>query len=610
MTLRNGTVEDDDAGRADAPLADPQMEAVQDSASPQTGDATPAAAPAGSPIYKESSSPEQGSDETGGTVETDPLAIPDLGTVDSNAEVRAWSLATIAHAVHFQSLEGRTDDALRMALAMVYLAESIIASGQFKTQLKKGGAGIPGSSNPYAFPVAVYFRLDVKHVDTERKRRDSKRLNEYASALAQLKMVIAGKWAEQDIVHNADCAGKIAALIKEEGGVNALARAYAISNRTAETADLIEIDKDELRQIIVERGRKKFISEAPDGATLVGLAVAYSKNGKLVLGPVLDDLSDEKLDEIYLEKARNEVDERVGAWAEALQIGKAIAEPKTSVLQDAGSDPNDPSTPRRDGTRQFILHPGGVLTCSSILTDASTVLRTGPARFVDFDVEGHLQLETRGRRKLEANLVDPARWPGFRLDLEEADETQGKARLVLRSDAVKEDSNGPKEADALVQYSRSAQGNYPLLADDATFKPEFRGELSAPSWGWFLNWLAETLKKKAGKEGARLKIKLSPSLAEFSRGDKKCDFDVHDGDGELTVEVDAGDLRLIADAVAPIQVKGRVRLRADRDMIAFAFETRCNSYELFVPVLQGEGVRSRRHLVKLEPKPWPKGSKS
>jgi len=286
--------------------------------------------------------------------------------------------------------------------------------------------------------------------------------------------------------------------------------------------------------------------------------------------------------------------------AELFTVGEAVAEERTEHLQNPEvDDPNDPGSPRRLASRQYVFHPGGEMTISPILSDSSVVVSVKPKiGLLGIEVKGHVRFQTFGRRRAALNIIDPKRQDAFDFEMTDAGETEGIARIRLTTSVAKVEDDKTKDVGMLIERVRSRAGNYPLV-----IAPSFVPTATLKEVPDFLDKIDQVAAKAKGLLKNTLPIILQITdgrltVSEFRQGQTSATRNA-------VVRVRPDDFLAVAKALAGIKPANGFGVTLDRDMVAISFATEFAEYWVHIPAALEGMTRSNRHVAKLEPIAWP-----
>jgi hypothetical protein len=270
----------------------------------------------------------------------------------------------------------------------------------------------------------------------------------------------------------------------------------------------------------------------------------------------------------------------------------------------------------RLATRHFVLRPDKSVMISPILSEeqGSPVVI---ARLKDFMVvppAGALWvLETKGRRKAEANIADPTRRKFFRSSVGDHEGTQGVARLVITTEAADDEGKRTDDVGVLVQPLRSASGNLPLDVAANAFKAGFEFSLTATMLRAMDKDLPTkpkavvktSVKAKSSKtkpSGAKLSI--SGEAGKIELGAKTIVFDLQSPTKDGAIRLRSEHLLAIVHTLAELPLTSHIGVAVDpTGGMRMTLSTKLADYEVYVPALMKDSDQpSNRYFKTIEVK--------
>jgi len=509
------------------------------------------------------------------------------------------------------------------AVAMLALDRALFPKRDWDAVLRDRGIDPASAASKHraAKAVAAAFGLDRKATDLEVRERASNTIDRLALPVEWLTGRILDMNVEErsKITFDRDGIQALVQLIKDNGGLNAAGAKQRESNNTPEAERGLKIDINlvEGRKLLVSAGMKALRAHAgaKDDNDELRLCVYVEIGGKQVptsLDPkVIEDLEDKVF------AAAAPVDSAVDTLGELLQVGKLVEERETDVPVSNLDDPDDASTAMRLTTRHFVLRPDKSVLISPILAEetGSPVVIAKPRDFMLVPSAGALcVLETKGRRKAEANIADPMRRRFFTSSIGNHDGTQGVARLVLTTAAASDDNKRAEDVGVLVQPLRSASGNLPLDVSSAMFKAAFTFSLTAT----MLRAVAKDLPSKAkvatkvsvkakggkAKSATAAKLSIDGSAGKIEMGTKAIPFDVQTPSKNGAVRLRGDHLLGIVNTVSELPLVGVIGVEVDpTGGLRMTFSTKLAEYEVYAPALTGDSDQpSNRYFKAIEAK--------
>ena len=544
-----------------------------------------------------------------GRVENEALEVdvPDCGPDPRDADKARWVNATLDVFAVKEAFEGRTRKAAYQALSMAFLSALLHSPEYFRQQLQAADMAIPGSKSDFAFAVAYFYGLDVGHVDIHTARNNSKTLNRYCEAMRGLRERAPTQYGlvgnPSALSYNEAGVRTLMDIIEKAGGINKLASQSDTTGRGDEGPQ-IALDKTALRNRRERLAKAEALTKGASENTSVGIALAYHKGGETAVARFLN-LPDDLHDQVLAQMVSG--DHRVEALGEQFQFALAVKELPTDVLVNRDDDPSSARSPRRLASRQHVLHPDGRISISPILADASVVILIEPSEpLLAISIKGHANFHTGGRKKAEANILQPERRPAFDLEYGSTEGTQGVARVVLRTSLATKQEDNDRDVGFLVEKQR---GSVPLTVDEELFNPKAEAVASVPGWRSFIAEYGPKL-SKLGKSGDMIvNIRLEGQRVRFSDDRSSDDLVTSECTNSTEVAVRADDLLSTFRAVAEIPFTGPIVLAVDPNgIVRFGFETMRGRYGLFMPTALRDGSRSTRHMTPLKVQDWPDGA--
>lgn len=263
--------------------------------------------------------------------------------------------------------------------------------------------------------VAAALGLDPRAEDDKVRDKAQRDIDRLSPSVDWLMNKILAMTMEERKTITFDDAG-IAALVQvlKNKGLTEAAKAQRDFSNTpeAERGLKIEISANQGHDVLVKAGKQALCSQAGSGEDGIEpeIVVLAEIGGKQIPVPLDQKLLRAIRDHVFAAAAP--VDPAVDMLGELLQIGKMVEERETNLPTNDIDDPKDPSTKKRLTTRHFVLRPDKSVLISPILAEglgSPVVVAKLPDFIVDVPEGELLELETRGRRKAEANIADPSR---------------------------------------------------------------------------------------------------------------------------------------------------------------------------------------------------------
>jgi hypothetical protein len=474
------------------------------------------------------------------------------------------------------------------------------------------------SKHKAAKAVAAAFGLDQKAADQEARERASNDIDRLSLPVEWLTGKILAMKVEDRKKITFDQAGiqTLVQIIKDSGGLNAVAKKQRESNNTpaAERELKIDIHLEEGRKLLVSAGKVALRSKAgaKDDDELQ-VCVYVEIGGKQVPAPLDPKVIEDLKDKVFAAAAP--VDSVVDTLGELFQIGKLVEERETDIPANHLDDPDASSTKMRLTTRLFVLRPDKSVLISPILAEdrGSPVIIARPTDFaVITPADAQWVLETKGRRKAEANIADPMRRKFFASSVGSAEGTQGVARLVVTTEAAEDKGRRAEDVGVLVQPLRSVSGNLPLDVSAAAFKAEFEFDLTAT----MLRAVAKDLpsktraaakasaKAKGGKAKPATEVKLSVKgqTGKIELGAKAVSFDALTPSKDGTVRLRGDHLLAIVHTLVELPLTGVIGVAVDpTGGLRMTFSTKLADYEVYAPALMKDSDQpSNRYFKAIE----------
>lgn len=522
--------------------------------------------------------------------------IPSLGETPSAAEAESWNEIAQRCAGDNREYEGKSRLAAQQTLAMVVMLSQLYPYSYWETKLREAGLGLPKNKDTLTYALAYILKLDVGNVDKKKASDHSKALNRYTSAGRSLLAAAGEKFGRRGgkvmFAYDPTCVQELVSMVIVNGGINKMA--------------LAEVDefgvKDQLIKLSPEAHgfrQEKLLEKTLASESEIVVALATRLEGNAVKVTQQLDLPPEVLAHLYPQLKL--ADPRVRFLAELFTVGEAVTEERTAHLQNPETDdPNDPGSPRRLASRQFVFHPGGEMTISPILSDSSVVVSVKPKiDLLGIEVEGHVRFQTFGRRRAAINIADPKRQDAFDFEMVDAGETEGVARIRLTTSVAKAEDDKAKDVGMLIEHVRSRQGNYPLVVA-SSFAP-----VAVVST---VSDLIDKMGMVASKAKDLMKNKV-PVVFQISN-DRLTVNEFKPGQTSSTgmdaIRVRPDDFLAVSKALASVKAIDGFGVEVDRDMIVISFATEFAEYRIHIPAALGEMVRSNRHIATLSPVEWSK----
>lgn len=530
------------------------------------------------------------------TVELAIKDIPSLGEAPSGAEAESWTEIAQRCAGDNREYEGKSRLAAQQTLAMAVMVSQLYPFSYWETKLKEAGLGLPKKRDALTYALAYILKLDVGNVDKKKASDHSKALNRHASAGRSLLAAAGEKFGRRGgkvaFTYDQACVRKLVSMVIDNGGINMMA--LMEGDEFGVKGQLIKLAPDAHSFRQADLLEKKLTS----GSEIV-VALASRSEGDAVKVTQQLDLPPEVLS--YLYPQLKLADPRVRFLAELFTVGEAVTEERTEHLQNPDTDdPNDPGSPRRLASRQYVFHPGGEMTISPILRDSSVVVSVKPKiDLLGIEVKGHVRFQTFGRRRAAINIADPKRQDAFDFEMTDAGETEGVARIRLTTPVAKAEDDKAKDVGMLIEHVRSRQANFPLVVA-SSFAP-----VAALS---VVPDLIDKIGMVASKAKDLMKNKV-PVVFQISN-DRHTVNELKPGQtsstGKDAIKVRPDDFLAVAKALASVKAIDGFGVQLDPGMVAISFATEFAEYRIHIPAALAEMVRSNRHIATLSPVEWPK----
>jgi len=521
--------------------------------------------------------------------------IPPLGDTPSATEAESWTEIAQRCAGDNREYEGKSRLAAQQTLAMVVMLSQLYPVSYWETKLKEAGLGLPKKKDALTYAFAYLMKLDVGNADKKKASDHSKALNRYASAgrslLAAAGEKLGRRGGKVAFTYDQACVEMLVSMVIDNGGINMMA--------------LTEVDELGVKSQFIKLSPEAhgfrqgtLLEKTLANGSEIMVALAIPSEGNAVTVEQKFELSPEILTFLYPQFKL--ADPCVRFLGELFTVGEAVAEERTTHLQNPETDdPDDPGSPRRLASRQFVFHPGGEMTISPILSDSSVVVSVTPKLdLLGMEVEGHVRFQTFGRRRAALNIIDPKRQDAFDFEMTDAGETEGVARIRLTTPVAKAEDDKTKDVGMLIERVRSHAGNYPLVVapsfvPTATLKevPDFLDKIdqvAAKAKGLLKNMLPVILQIEDGRL----------AVSEFRQGQTSATRNA-------VVRVRPDDFLAVAKALAGMKPVNGFGVTLDRDMVAISFATEFADYRVHIPAALEGMTRSNRHVAKLEPIAWP-----
>lgn len=505
----------------------------------------------------------------------------------------------------------------QQAVALLALELALFQTTDWEALLKGRGINPAGIKcrHKMARAVAATFGLDVSVDDAAIAKQASQMIDRLSLAVEWLANKIEGLGVDalQRITFDDGGVGRVVDLLMDHGGINAAAETQRAINNTPEAdRDLkIEIDPDDAQRMLVSAGEKALREKAgvSDESMELSVSVVVEIAGKqfpVSLEPKFMDTVKERAF-----AAATEVDSAVDTLGELLQVGKLVEERETDLPVNNLDDPDAASTTMRLTTRHFVLRSDKSVLISPILAEklGSPVVIAKPKYLLATPPTRTLwELETRGRRKAEANIADPMRRKFFTSSMGDYEGTQGLARLVLTTAAAGDEAKRAEDVGVLVQPLRSASGNLPLDVSAASFKAEF--ELTAT----MLRAMAKDMPSKAkasakakngkAKSASAAELSINGTTGKIELGTKTITFDAQKPSKDGTVRLRGDHLLPIVNTLVGLPLVSLLGIAVDpTGGLRMTFSTKLADYEVYAPALMKDSdLPSNRYFKAIEAK--------
>lgn len=521
-----------------------------------------------------------------------PSVAPDHGAAD----VTRWYETTQEVSKSATELQTRSDKASHKMLAMIVLDAELHDVEFYKAEIKTQNIGLPQNKDALTLAMVCHMGIDVTHTDKTIKNNNSKALNRYVSAGRQLRTeALRDNNGKLGAFFDAQGVASLMRIIADKGGINALMKLHLEAKKGNANTDLIALDTEDLAELRMQR-----LAERLTGGSelIVGLGRRESEKSVLVE------------EEIRLTAAAKSAiasqfsfpPKDVKFLKELLAVGRCVPEIATNILVDRFDDPDDKSAPRRFTRRHYVFDPGGNITVSPILSDASVIVKVEPTgNLLGMPIEGHVAFRTQQVRSVEANLAGD-RADAFDLSVEGATDTKnGVARIVLSSQAAVKDQDGKtKTVSMLVQQVYSNSGVLPLALDTFTPKSMIAGVDVLSAMKEIAAACGDAIKKTKPVKIAGSRGKLTFSVGKAERSINHSDVPTN-----FSLNVRADDFSAVSSALADLDITTGIALGLDPEMLVLSFQTTSASYSVYIPKQGIDGKRSDRFMRKLEPQVWP-----
>lgn len=506
---------------------------------------------------------------------------------------RAKACANAEDFIHTQSLE---------AVAMLALDMALFPKKDWNAALRArdiNPADIT-SKHPTAIAVAAAFGCNQAAEDSEVRKKATNDIDRFALPVEWLRDKILAMPAieRQAITFDRDGIRSLVQIIKDSGGMNAVAQVQRDLNKTpaAERGDKIEIDPEEARQLLIRGGKAAICAQAGvsnEAEDEIKVVVSVEIGGRQIPVNLEPKVIESFKDKVF--EAAVAADPKVDALGELLQVGKLVEERPTGIPANRLDDPKDSGTTMRLATRHFVLRSDKTVLISPILAEGLAVTAVvAKPKHLDIFPEGDQlwELETRMRRKAEANIADPKRRKFFKLDHGSFEGTQGVDRLVITTAAAYDEKARSEDVGILVQPLRSAEGNLPVDVTSVPFKEEITFVLTTATFYSIARALPSRAKTAAkaksgkSKSAAVAKLTVGQNKGALELGLKNIPFDAQDLSKSGSVRLLGEHVLAIFHTVAELPLSGDVCIAVDPSgAVRFSFSTELAEYDAYAPAL-------------------------
>lgn len=530
--------------------------------------------------------------------------VPSFGKTLNASQAIEWRQKTQECAGSATDFATKKRMAVRQLVAMVVMDAQQAPAGFFEGELKNAKLGVPRSKNPLAAAFAYHLKLDVANADKKKRSDDSKALNRYANAGQRLFDLARAKMPAQDggidITYDSAGVAMLMDIIDDEGGVNAMALSSQSDPTEAGAIIKIAPDAHVIRQANLAKARFGKSASGTTGELVFALALQPSGQEAKIARTL--ELPPEAMALVY--STLDLADEHIRFLAELFAIGEMIIEEKTNILVNHEDNPDDPVSPRRLASRQFVFHPDGKMSISPILNPSGVIITVKPS--VDLlgePIQGHVRLQTYGRRRAAANIKDKKRRDAFDFEVTGPGDTEGIKRIKLTTPVAATDDDQKLDVGMLIEQVRSRTSNFPTIVADS-FRPTINtGDLT--------DLVAKmkdvaSVAKKLGTKGAHVRLTLAAQSLSIACHSPIVSLPAPQARTSGTVNVHPDDFVAVTEALAQIQLKSPVSAAMDDDLLVLRFDTEFAHYEVHLPSVSDKLQRSNRHIVKMSPVTWPR----
>jgi hypothetical protein len=535
--------------------------------------------------------------------------VPEGSTSPSQADCQNWQTATLSMGKVEQKASETAHVAARIQFVMGALLYQYIDShhiaNSFNTNFKK-----PGSNHEFAPIASVVFGINVG--DTSNNNAASKRLS---SKCAQydglLRLLSSQRKAIKSFGLDRDSVRRLAGIIEEAGGLNALER---IKNDDSDVnPEPIAFDREGKAAILKNLGLAALTGGQP-GEPSVSVIFTFSDGAtKEILLP------QSEIDRVIATQAKPP--KRTQALAEMLQMGSCVLTYDTDQVKRRGSDPNDTRTELRTDERQDVFYPDGRITQSLREAKKGSVIvecrHHEPHLILGQPVLGHTRLETRMRKRIEANIMPADRRMLFNIAVAPTEMQSAVGKIVVRTEAATVDGKG--EFSALLQR---LTGNGFTDINPKSLDRRAMCEIgSKVFYGFASAYAANAIKvvQKAPKKRGRTQlvapeVKITLGETGFSAQCDKADdaakvvaAQLVEGAADIQVRLDDFVAFLSAYLDVSSEVTSDLVSEIGDRVLVLSYSTTSAAYRVFIPASH-KGERRDFSIISLSQEEWPEGA--
>jgi hypothetical protein len=475
----------------------------------------------------------------------------------------------------------------------------------FNTDFKR-----PNSNHEFAPAAAVFYNLNI--ADTSKTDAPSKRINSKCAQYDGLVRTLVSQGIDIKLLPlDRETVRRLVGIIEEAGGLNALER---IKNDDSDgNPTPIAFDREGKAAILKNLGLAALTGGQP-GEPRVSVLFTFSDGAtKEILLP------QSEIDRVIATQAKPP--KRTQALAEMLQMGSCVLTYDTDQVKRRGSDPNDTRTELRTDERQDVFHPDGRITQSLREAKKGSVIvecrHHEPHLILGQPVLGHTRLETRMRKRIEANIMPADRRMLFNIAVAPTEMQSAVGKIVVRTEAATGDGKG--EFSALLQrLTGNGFTDINPKSLDRRAMCEIGGKVF---YGFASAYAANAIKvvQKAPKKRGRTQlvapeVKITLGKTGFSALCDKADDPAKvvaaqrvEGAADIQVRLDDFVAFLSAYLSVSSEVTSDLVSEIGDRVLVLSFSTANAAYRVFIPASH-KGERKDFSIIPLSQEEWPEGA--